>query len=66
MDLNGVLGLEVIDAEHILKNRGINYIVKETRGYKDTEMLKVPRVIMIKKKEKNIELIVTYFSNSLS
>jgi hypothetical protein len=65
LDYNELLGLELEKAENILKSKNIKYIVNETKGYKDKEILKLPRVIMVKEKDNNIELVITYFSDSL-
>ena len=61
-----LLGLNIDEAESILKSKNIIYEVKEIRGFKDKEKLIIPKVINIKECEDKLDIIVTYFSDSLN
>ncbi|SHG93413.1 hypothetical protein [Tepidibacter thalassicus] len=65
MDYKNLLGLELEEVENILKRKNITYVIREIRGHKDKETLKIPRVIMVKEKDNIIELVITYFSDFL-
>lgn len=60
-----LFGVELPKAKQALENNDIKYIIKETVGYRDKPLLVCPRVINIKKRNDYIELVVTYFSDSL-
>ena len=64
-EYNRLLGLHLDEVKRFLDNKNIEYTITEIRGRKDKEKLIVPRVIKISQKENSIELIVTYFSDSL-
>ena len=64
-EYNRLLGLHLDEVKKFFDNRNIEYTITEIRGRKDKEKLIVPRVIKISQKENSIELIVTYFSDSL-
>ena len=65
-EYNRLLGLHLDEVKRFFDNKNIEYTITEIRGRKDKEKLIVPRVIKISQKENSIELIVTYFSDSLS
>jgi len=60
-----LFGIELSKAKQVLENNDIKYIIKETVGYRDKSLLVCPRIINIKKRNDYIELVVTYFSDSL-
>ena len=62
---NRLLGLHLDEVKTFFENENIKYTITEIRGRKDKEKLIIPRVIKISQKENSIELIVTYFSDSL-
>lgn len=64
-EYNRLLGLHLDNVKEFFNNKNINYTITEIRGRKDKEKLIIPRVIKISQKEDSIELIVTYFSDSL-
>ena len=64
-EYNRLLGLHLDEVKTFFENENIKYTIKEIRGRKDKEKLIIPRVIKISQKENSIELIVTYFSDSL-
>ena len=65
-EYNRLLGLHLDEVKTFFENENIKYTITEIRGRKDKEKLIIPRVIKISQKENSIELIVTYFSDSLS
>ncbi|OPJ57123.1 hypothetical protein [Alkalithermobacter paradoxus] len=66
MDIDMLLGLELSEADQILKDNNIKFTVNEIKGYKDQDILNIPRVIKIKKLENDeVQLTVTYFSTSI-
>ena len=64
-EYNRLLGLHLDEVKTFFENENIKYTITEIRGRKDKEKLIIPRVIKISQKEYSIELIVTYFSDSL-
>lgn len=62
---NRLLGLRLEDVKKFFDDKNIKYTVTEIRGKKDQDKLVIPRVVKISEKENNIELIITYFSDSL-
>ena len=64
-EYNRLLGLHLDDVKEFFDNKNIEYTITEIRGRKDKDKLTIPRVIKISQKENSIELIVTYFSDSL-
>ena len=65
-EYNRLLGLHLDDVKKFFDDRNIEYTITEIRGRKDKDKLIIPRVIKISQKINSIELIVTYFSDSLS
>ena len=64
-EYNRLLVLHLDEVKTFFENENIKYTITEIRGRKDKEKLIIPRVIKISQKENSIELIVTYFSDSL-
>ena len=64
-EYNRLLGLHLDEVKTFFENENIKYTITEIRGRKDKEKLIIPRIIKISQKENSIELIVTYFSDSL-
>ena len=64
-EYNRLLGLHLDDVKEFFDNKNIKYTITEIRGRKDKDNLIIPRVIKISQRENSIELIVTYFSDSL-
>lgn len=64
-EYNRLLGLHLDEVKTFFDNENIEYTITEIRGRKDKEKLIIPRIIKISQKENSIELIVTYFSDSL-
>ena len=64
-EYNRLLGLHLDEVKTFFDNENSEYTITEIRGRKDKEKLIIPRVIKISQKENSIELIVTYFSDSL-
>ena len=64
-EYNRLLGLHLDEVKTFFENENIKYTITEIRGRKDKEKLIIPRDIKISQKENSIELIVTYFSDSL-
>ena len=64
-EYNRLLGLHLDDVKEFFDNKNIKYTITEIRGIKDKDKLIIPRVIKISQRENSIELIVTYFSDSL-
>ena len=64
-EYNRLLGLHLDEVKTLFENENIKYTITEIRGRKDKEKLIIPRVIKISQRENSIELIVTYFSDSL-
>ena len=62
---NRLLGLHLDEVKRFFDNENIKYTITEIRGRNDKQKLIIPRVIKISQKEDSIELIVTYFSDSL-
>ena len=61
-----LLGLHVDDVKKVfLKTKIINYTIKTIQGNKDKDKLIIPKVIKITELEDSVELIITYFSDSL-
>lgn len=64
-EYNRLLGLHLDDVKEFFDNKNIKYTITEILGRKDKDKLIIPRVIKISQRENSIELIVTYFSDSL-
>lgn len=60
-----LLGLHLKDVEKFFEEKNITYTVNTIKGKKDQDKLVVPKVIKISDKEDSVELLITYFSDSL-
>ncbi|SCH51885.1 hypothetical protein [Romboutsia sp. 1001713B170207_170306_H8] len=60
-----LLGLHLDDVKKFFERENINYTIKTIQGNKDKDKLIIPKVIKITELEDGVELIVTYFSDSL-
>lgn len=60
-----LLGLHINDVQNYFENNNIKYTIKTIQGKKDKEKLVIPRVIKVSENEDSVELVVTYFSDSL-
>jgi hypothetical protein len=60
-----LLGLHLDDVKMYFEDRDINYRVISIEGKKDKDKLIVPRVVKISEIHDSVELIITYFSDSL-
>lgn len=60
-----LLGLHINDVKTYFEERNINYKITEIKGKKDQDKLLIPKVIKISEYGKCVELLITYFSNSL-
>ncbi len=60
-----LLGLHLDDVESFFKKENINYTITPIKGRKDQEKLTVPKVIKISQIEDGVNLLITYFSDSL-
>lgn len=60
-----LLGLRVDDVKKFFEDKNINYTIKTIQGNKDKDKLIIPKVIKITELEDSVELIITYFSDSL-
>lgn len=60
-----LLGLHVDDVKKFFEDKNINYTIKIIQGNKDKDKLIIPKVIKITELEDSVELIITYFSDSL-
>lgn len=60
-----LLGLHVNTVEEFFKNKNINYTIKTIEGKKDKDKLIIPKVIKISQQDDGVELLITYFSDSL-
>lgn len=61
-----LLGLHLDSVKQSFETKGINYHITEIQGKKDRDRLKIPKVIkIIDLDETSVEIIITYFSDSL-
>ena len=60
-----LLGLHVDDVKKFFEDKNINYTIKTIQGNKDKDKLIIPKVIKVTELEDSVELIITYFSDSL-
>lgn len=61
-----LLGLHLDAVKEHFDNNKINYTVTTIQGRKDQDKLIIPRVINISDCNNGVELVVTYFSDSLN
>lgn len=60
-----LLGLHLNDVEKFFKEENINYTIVAINGRKDQEKLIVPKVIKISQIDDSVQILITYFSDSL-
>ena len=60
-----LLGLHTKEVEDYFKKENKKYTITTIKGYKDQEILTIPRVVKIVENCDSIEIIQTYFSDSL-
>ncbi|WP_195945697.1 hypothetical protein [Paraclostridium bifermentans] len=60
-----LLGLHTEEVESFFKKENKQYTITTINGYKDQDILIIPRVIKISKVGNSIEIIQTYFADSL-
>ena len=60
-----LLGLHINDVKTYFEEHNINYTITDIKGKKDQDKLLVPKVIKISENDNGVELLITYFSNSL-
>ncbi|MCC0633596.1 MULTISPECIES: hypothetical protein [unclassified Clostridioides] len=60
-----LLGLHIDEVKQYFDERNVAYTIKSIEGKKDKDKLVVPRVIKISEIGDSVELIITYFSDSL-
>lgn len=60
-----LLGLHTKEVVNFLKKENKKYTITTTKGYKDQDKLVIPRVIKIVETDSGVEIIETYFSDSL-
>lgn len=60
MNYKTLIGRSLEEAQRLLECEGIVFEVKETRGFKDKELLKEPYVIAIREAS-TLVLLVSYF-----
>ncbi|CEH35037.1 hypothetical protein [Romboutsia lituseburensis] len=60
-----LLGLHINKVEEFFKNQNIKYTIKAIKGRKDQEKLTIPKVIKISEIDNGVEILITYFTDSL-
>ncbi|MCC0636289.1 MULTISPECIES: hypothetical protein [unclassified Clostridioides] len=60
-----LLGLHIDEVKQYFDEQNVAYTIKSIEGKKDKDKLVVPRVIKISEIGDSVELIITYFSDSL-
>ncbi|GAA3659450.1 hypothetical protein [Asaccharospora irregularis] len=60
-----LLGLHINDVKEYFDKKNINYTIKTIEGKKNKENLLVPRAIKISEIDNSVEIVITYFSDSL-
>jgi hypothetical protein len=60
-----LLGLHTEEVVNFFEKENKNYTITTINGYKDQESLVIPRVIKISKVGNSIDIIQTYFADSL-
>ncbi|MEF9991640.1 MAG: hypothetical protein RRZ84_04185 [Romboutsia sp.] len=60
-----LLGLHIDDVKEYFDEKKIKYTINTISGKKDKDKLIIPRVIKISENDDSVELVVTYFSDSL-
>ena len=60
-----LLGLHLEEVKKFFEAKNIKYTTKIIQGKKDQDKLIIPKVIKITEVEDSVELLITYFSDSL-
>lgn len=60
-----LLGLHLDEVISSFKEQNINYTIQEIKGRKDQDKLKIPKVIKISKINDGVNILITYFADSL-
>lgn len=60
-----LLGLHTDEVVNFFEKENKAYTITTIKGYKDVEKLIIPRVIKISENRNSVEIIQTYFSDSL-
>ena len=60
-----LLGLHTKEVENFFRKENLKYTITTINGYKDQDTLIIPRVVKISKVGNSIEIIQTYFTDSL-
>ncbi|MFC4804618.1 hypothetical protein [Filifactor villosus] len=60
MNYNTLIGRSLEEAKFLLDSEGIIYEVKETKGFKDKDLLKEPYVIAVREASTPV-ILVSYF-----
>jgi hypothetical protein len=60
-----LLGLHTNEVVNFFEKENKSYKITTIKGYKDQEKLTIPRVIKISEVDNSLEIIQTYFSDSL-
>lgn len=66
MNFHKLLGQQLSVVEEIMTNAEIKYIIRETHGFKDKEILNEARIIKISEIDNIVELVISYFSSPLN
>ncbi|RDY23902.1 hypothetical protein CHF27_005995 [Romboutsia maritimum] len=61
-----LLGLHINDVKEFFDKKNISYTIKTIEGGKDKDKLTVPKAIKISDLDDSVEIIITYFSDSLN
>ena len=59
------LGLHLEEVKKFFEDKNIKFTTKIIQGKKDQDKLIIPKVIKITEVEDSVELLITYFSDSL-
>lgn len=60
-----LLGFHLDEVKKYFEDRGIDYKIVSIEGKKDKDKLVVPRVVKVSEIDNIVEIVITYFSNSL-
>ena len=62
---NNLLGLHINDVKKFFDSKNVSYTIKTIEGGKDKDKLIIPKAIKISDLDDSVEIIITYFSDSL-
>lgn len=60
-----LLGLHINKVQEFFQKQNINYTITAIKGKKDQEKLSIPKVIKVSDIEDGVQILITYFSDSL-